>query len=65
VFLKDVPSISRGHQKTGEGFGLPLLFPFFSCTQRGQAATKKDPACPGNYKLQITNYKHGASFGRI
>jgi hypothetical protein len=43
---------------------------------RGKATTKKDLACPGNYKLQITNYKQitnpklqipnkGVSFGQI
>jgi hypothetical protein len=25
--------------------------------QPGQAGTKKELACPGNYKIQITNYK--------
>jgi len=25
--------------------------------QPGQAGTKKELACPGNYKFQITNYK--------
>jgi hypothetical protein len=34
-------------------------------THPGQAATKKEPACPGNSKLQNTNYKHRVSFGRI
>jgi hypothetical protein len=29
----------------------------FACPQPGQAGTKKELACPGNYKLQITNYK--------
>jgi hypothetical protein len=36
-----------------------------ACPQPGQAGTKKELACPGNYKLQNTNYKHRVSFGRI
>jgi len=30
---------------------------FGACLQPGQAGTKKELACPGNPKLQITNYK--------
>jgi hypothetical protein len=33
------------------------LFYFFAWPQPGQAGTKKELACPGNYKIQITNYK--------
>jgi hypothetical protein len=29
----------------------------FTWPQRGKAKTKRDLACPGNYKSQITNYK--------
>ncbi len=41
-----------------------------TCTQPGQAATKKDLACPGNSKFQIPNPKSqipnkGVSFGQI
>jgi len=28
-----------------------------ACPQPGQAGTSKVPACPGNYKIQITNPK--------
>jgi hypothetical protein len=34
-----------------------MILQFFVCPQPGQAGTKKELACPGNYKLQITNYK--------
>jgi hypothetical protein len=37
----------------------------FACPQPGQAGTKKELACPGNYKLQNTNYKLRVSCGQI
>jgi hypothetical protein len=33
------------------------LYGIRACPQPGQAGTKKGLACPGNYKLQIPNYK--------